>query len=110
MAAAPEDGLDIAVGTGEGLGVFHIVADARVALEIGLDIGLGLALRNVELARQPESADAVYDAKIDCLGASARERIHALLLDTEDLCSGHGVDIGACLKSVDQCIDACDMG
>src|SRR3546814_20858159 len=56
-----------AVGAALRLGAVHIGADAWEALEIGLDIGARLALRDAELVAQAEGRDTVDDAEIDRL-------------------------------------------
>src|ERR1051325_5054477 len=78
MDAPPEQGLDKAMGAGELLGVFHIVADAGKAGEVFLDIVGRFALRNAQLVGQAETGNAIDDAEIDRLGAPAHFRRHVL--------------------------------
>src|SRR5271169_4296096 len=62
---APEDRHHEALLARALLRAVRIVADARIAREVGLDVFRGLALGNAELAREAEWADAVDDAEID---------------------------------------------
>ena len=94
VAAAAENGLDIAVAAAELPGPFHVVADAGIALEIGRDVALRLAPLNAELAGQPKGADAVDDAEVDRLGAAPDGRVHALDRHAEHLARRHRVDVG----------------
>src|ERR1051326_3930290 len=104
-----ENRLDIAALATELLHPLHVIADAGEALEIGLDVGSGLRLWNLDLAAQAEGADAVDDAEIDCLGAPARDRVHVLHGDAEHLARGHRVDVVAALKGRLERIDARDV-
>jgi hypothetical protein len=47
---------------------FHIVLDAREALEIGLDVVARLAARDAELGGKAEGGNAIDDAEVDRLG------------------------------------------
>ena len=57
MHPAAEGGFDEAMAATEFLDPFHIIADAGIALEIGLDVALRLALRDAELLAQTERAE-----------------------------------------------------
>ena len=93
MHLPPEQGLHIALAARLGLGRLHVVADAGEALEIGLDVGAGLAPADAELGGEPDRRDAVHDAEIDGLGAAPYRRVHALDRHAEHFARGHGVDV-----------------
>ncbi len=109
MDAPAERRLHVAVGAAEALGRFHVVADAGIALEIGLDVLAGLLLRDAELGRQAEGGDAVDDAEIDRLGLAPDHRVHALDRDAEHLGGGNGVDVVAVAEGALQRLDVGDM-
>ena len=92
-AAAAERGQHVAVDARFLPRVFHEGADARIALEIGVDIKLGLAGLDLQLAGQAEGADPVDDAEIDRLGAPADQAGHVGHRHAEDLAGGAAMDV-----------------
>src|ERR1039457_917448 len=56
-------------------------SNACVALEIPLDISLGLRLRNAQLRGEPERRDPVDNAKVDGLRAPASLLVHSVCGD-----------------------------
>src|SRR5262245_62868363 len=110
MAFTAEQGEDVPVLLGEGLGLLHVVANAGKALEIFLDIGACLLALDAELIGEPERRDAIDNAKIDRLGAAANLSRHALDWNAEHFGSGLGVNIEAFAKSLLQRLDAGDLG
>ncbi len=89
-----EQRLDVAVLLGEGLLGVHEAFDRRVALEIGVDVALRLALLDAQVLREAVRADAVDDAEVDRLGLPAHRRVHPLHRHAEHLARGHRVDVG----------------
>ena len=110
MDLAPEQGLDEAALARDSHGLVHIVADAGVALEVGVDIGARLAALDAEIARQAEGGDAVDDAEIDRLGAPAHERVHVGDRHAKHLRGGHGVNVLTLGEGLLQGLDAGDVG
>ena len=110
MHPAPEQGFDIAMFAREGLGLFHVIANARKTLKIFLDVLIGLTARDAELIGKAEGGDAVDDAEIDRLGPAADFGRHALDRHTKNLRRGHGMNVEPIGKGVTQCLDTRDMG
>ena len=110
MAAPAEERRHIAAPPGAFLGAVHVIPDAGIFLEIGIDVDLGLALGNAELGGQAEGRDAVDDAEIDRLGLAPDHGIHALDGHAEDLARGQGMDVDTFPEGLLQGLDLGHMG
>src|SRR5690606_15400895 len=88
MDLAPEDGFDIAVLLPQGLHAVHVIPDAGKALEVGLDVGPRLSLRDAQVLGQAVRRDPIDDAEVDGLGAAPGCRIHVLQGHAKDLAGG----------------------
>src|SRR5262249_43150026 len=64
MATPPEKRRHIALSPRRFLGSLHVVANAGISDEIGIDVALGLALRNSQLLAQPKGRNAIDDPEI----------------------------------------------
>src|SRR3546814_4923900 len=80
-------------------GAVHVITDARVALEVGLDIGLRLALRNAELGRQTKGAHAIDDAEVDGFRRAAHHRVHAFDRRVEHRSEEHTSELQSLMRS-----------
>ncbi|GBF31346.1 hypothetical protein MnTg04_01306 [bacterium MnTg04] len=74
-------------------GVFHIRFDARVAIEIEVDIILRFTAPDVQLARQAKCRHSVYQAKINRLGRASLIVTDLIGGNREHLGRGRAVDI-----------------
>ncbi len=90
---AAEQGGDVALVARLRLGPLHVVLDPRILLEIGLDVALGLVVRDAEALGQAEGADAVDDAVVDHLGVAPERRVDPSIGHLEHLGSGDRVDV-----------------
>ena len=88
----------------------HVVPDTGIALEVGVDIGLGLGPLDAEVVRQAEGRDAVDDAEVDRLGLAPDHGVHALDRHAEDLAGGDRVDVLALVEGLLQGRDVGDVG
>ena len=107
---AAEQAGHVALGAHRVAHAVHVGADAGEALEVGLDVGPGLVLRDRELVGEAERRDAVDDAEVDRLGAPARLGRHALDRHAEHLRGGGGVDVEAVQEGALQLRDVADVG
>ena len=80
----------------------HVVADFRVAREVGVDVVGGLAARDVQLARKAEGAHAVDEAEVDGFGVAALFATDGFGRDAEDFGGGRPVDVVATRKGGEQ--------
>ncbi len=110
MNLASEQGHDEAVGADVVAGAVHIVLDAREAVEIGFDIAPGFAALDAQLVRQAKRRDAIDDAEIDRLGATADLRGHLVHRYIEHFRRRHGVDVVAAGKGGLELRNVTDMG
>lgn len=74
-------------------GAVDVAADAGILLEVVLDELFALALRNPQSLGKSEGTDAVDNAKVDGLGATAHFAGDLFEFDIEDACSGGAVDV-----------------
>jgi hypothetical protein len=109
-AEPPEQGLDVAIGSRLRLGPLHVVPDAGILLEIGLDVALGDLELDAEPLREAEGADAVDDAVVDHLGVAAQQWVHTLDRHPEHLRGGDRVHVGVLGESLLQGIDPGHVG
>src|SRR5690606_19726964 len=91
---------DVAFLAGVGDGAVHVLLDALVEVEVGLDILLRLLLWDAELVGEAEGAEAVNDAEVDGLGAAAFLSADHHRRDAEDFGGGARVDVFAFLEGL----------
>ena len=110
MTFAAEQRENIAVPFRRRLGLFHVIADAGEPLKIFPDIGAGLLAADAKLIGEPESGNAVDDAEIDRLGATADFTGHVFDRHAKHFRRGHGVNVEPLAEGLAQLLDAGDLG
>src|SRR5688572_22643906 len=65
---AAEHGSDVAEPPRAVARRIHVAAHARVALEVAVDVSLGLAAFEAELLREPEGGHSIDQSEVDGLG------------------------------------------
>ncbi len=109
-SAATEQGANEAVPLGlldrSGDEVLHV----REAGEVGVDVGLGLLARNVQLVGEPERGDAVDDPEVDGLRLAPLVLRQRGLVLAEHLGCRRGVDVVAARERLAQLRLARDVG
>ena len=84
--------------------------DPLEAVEVVVDVCLGLGLADPQLLREAEGAHPVDDAEVDHLGLPAHIGADHLGEDSEDVRGGPGVDVLARFEGLDQGLVAGEVG
>ena len=105
MHFAAKQGGYIALRAGLGFRGLHIVTNARKFLKICVNISRCLTARNAQLIGKAESGNAVNNAEINGLGATADIRRHIIKRHGEHFRSCHGMNIEPVGKGLAQAVN-----
>ena len=83
-----------------GDGIFHITVYGRIQGKISVDKPLGLGAGGMDILRQRERTDAVYDAEIDRLRFASELGRHVFFRNAEHLRRCHGMHVHAPVEAV----------
>src|SRR5512143_960941 len=100
--AASHDRQYISVFSGTCLQYINVFLDARIPIEIVIDIRLRLLSADPQFARQPERAHAVEDAEVDHLRPAPQLRGNGGRVHAEDGGRRRGVDVVPLTETADQ--------
>ena len=106
----PSSVVDVALRPGLLLDREHVVADAGIGREVGVDELLRLRARDVRPLRQAEVAHAVGEPEVDHLGHRPLAEGHVGRVLVEHPRRGLAVDVGAARERVAQVLVARDVG
>ena len=81
---------------------FHVAGDARIPVEITINVGLCGAALNAQLFGETKGAHAVDQPEVDGLGGAPLIITHFQRHDTEHFGRGGTVDVFAVGKGIEQ--------
>ncbi len=110
VEAATAQGFRVAFLGGVGAGVFHVAFYAGVFFEVAVDVFLGFAARDAELARQAEGAHAVDQAEVDGLGVAPFVVADVVEGLAPDFGGGGAVNVQVVFEGVEQALVAGQVG
>ena len=100
--AITQQGGNVALVLGLGYDLLHKARNARIALEVALDIGLGLLVAHLGLLGQAMGLHAIHQTKVGGLGVGTLLIGNLVNRLAQDLSGGSAVNIKTVLEGRDQ--------